>query len=57
MQFNKIPLSHVIFVEDSEFITARVPNTSKGVHDYHVTHIAAAGEVREALTEHTDRTY
>jgi PleD family two-component response regulator len=45
---------HVLLVEDSEFMAARVSDTLEDVHNFYVTTVGTAEEVRDALTEYDD---
>ncbi|TQQ81805.1 response regulator [Halonotius roseus] len=45
---------HVLLVEDSEFMATRVAETLEEVHDFYVTTVDTADDVRAALTEYDD---
>ena len=45
---------HVLLVEDSEFMATRVAETLEEVHDFYVTTVDTADDVRTALTEYDD---
>jgi len=49
-----MPAPHVLLVEDSSFMAARVAETLEDVHNFYVTNVATADEVRDALEEYDD---
>jgi CheY-like chemotaxis protein len=49
-----MPAPHVLLVEDSDFMAARVSDTLEDVHNFYVTTVATGDEVREALNKYDD---
>jgi DNA-binding NtrC family response regulator len=45
---------HVLLVEDSEFMATRVAETLEEIHEFYVTTVDTAEEVRSALMEYDD---
>lgn len=49
-----MPAPHVLLVEDSSFMATRVAETLEDVHNFYVTTVATADEVKNALAEYDD---
>ncbi|MFB6233735.1 MAG: response regulator [Haloarculaceae archaeon] len=49
-----MPAPHVLLVEDSDFMAARVSDTLEDVHNFYVTTVGTADEVRDSLREYDD---